>query len=398
MVIPLLAVENMVFKNRHPNAGARPGTLVLSHDARETLIRVTQLTGSGIESQVYDSVSEIPEQTDPNATIWIDVAGLGSGEMLASLADRYHISPLAMEDLVNETKRPKVELFEHQQLVVAHGMSTDKSGSFAQKHLGLVFDGNFVITFHQDCDDLLRPIRKRMENPNARLRRNGTDYLVYAIVDVLVDSYYPVLEQLGEKLERLEELALESPHPEVLAQVHTVKNQLLWLRRSVWPQRDMVQSLLFDDSPFVSDQTERFLRDTLDHCAQIADIVDMYRESATGLANTYMSAVAHRSNEVMKVMTLMTSLFVPPTFLAGVYGMNFAGMPELSSPFAYPLVLAIMIATIAGMVVFFRRRGWIGSSQVARLVATDGGSNQKPSSNAFVLGEDFSRTTKRTAA
>ena len=386
-----------MLNKRRPIAGARPGTLILSPDARSTLVQYTIVSGEQVESRVCESVADIPDSMDPEARIWIDVSGLGSPSALASLAGLYRISPLAMEDLVNETQRPKSELFEHQQLIVAHGMTIDESRGLVPKHLGIVFDQQHVITFHQNCDDLLRPIRMRLENPNARLRRYGTDYLVYAIIDALADGYYPVLEKLGERLEVLESRALDSPHPDVLAQVHNLKNQLLWLRRSVWPQRDMVQSLLSDDSPFFSDPTERYLRDTLEHCTQIADMVDMYRESTGGLANTYMSAVAHRSNEVMKVLTLMTSLFVPPTFLAGVYGMNFSSMPELELPGAYPFIILLMTAMISGMLMFFYRRGWLGSSP--SIDAPSLGTESKPAveADAFVLSDEMTPSNKRAA-
>ena len=225
--------------------------------------------------------------------------------------------------------------------------------------LGIVFDKQVVLTFHEDCDHVLAPIHERLENPQARLRRKGPDYLVYAILDACVDGCYPVLENLGESIEKLEEQALRDPRPELLAQIHHTKNILVRLRRSIWPQREMVLSLLTVDSPFIDKSTEEYLRDTTDHCTQLSDVVDMYRESTSGLINTYMSAVAHRSNEIMKVLTLLTSVFVPPTFLAGVYGMNFANMPELSMEGAYPAALTMMGLMIAGTLFYFYRRGWL---------------------------------------
>ncbi len=383
-------------KKRHPRAGARPGTLLLSRDARATQVRVTRLRGAGAETRVYDSPGDIPRESDPNALVWIDVAGLGSAEKLVAIAKRFQISPLAMEDLVNETQRPKVELFEHQQLVIANGLAVDGSGKPILQHLGLIFDKNHVITFHDDGADLLTPIRQRLENPNARLHRNGADYLVYAIVDALVDGYYPALEELGERLEQLERRALENPHSDLIGQVHTLKNHLLLLRRSVWPQRDMVQSLLLSESPFIKEGSRQFLRDTLDHCAHLADVVDMYRESTSGLANTYMAAVAHRSNEIMKLMTLMTSLFVPPTFIAGVYGMNFAGMQELELPGAYPTILVVMAVMIVGMLLYFRRRGWLGYVPIADPAAAESDSHVE--SHSFELADDTHEASPRAAA
>ena len=202
----------------------------------------------------------------------------------------------------------------------------------------------------------------------------------------------------GEKLEMLERQALENPHSDLISRVHALKNQLLLLRRSVWPQRDMVQSLLLNESPFVKDETRRFLRDTLDHCAHLADLVDMYRESTSGLANTYMSAVAHRSNEIMKVMTLMTSLFVPPTFIAGVYGMNFTGMQELELPGAYPVILAVMALMIGGMVLYFRRRGWPGAVPITEPAPRESATESQAGVHAFELADDHPPVSGRLAA
>ncbi len=227
-----------------------------------------------------------------------------------------------------------------------------------------------MLTFHNHCEHVLTPIHQRLQSPNARLRRNGPDYLVYAILDACVDGCYPILESLGEQIEILEQQALGHPRPELLSQIHIVKNLLARLRRSIWPQREMVLAILATDSPFITNVARQFLRDTGDHCSQLSDIVDMYRESTSALVNTYMSAVAHRSNEIMKVLTLLTSVFVPPTFLAGIYGMNFAGMPELEWPGAYPTALTLMSGMIAGTLYYFYRRGWLRSAPIAATEAT----------------------------
>jgi magnesium transporter len=347
-----------MFARRRPEAGARPGTLVLSSNSKPVELSVTLIYGKHHKVFSCSTVEELPTELIDGQLMWIDVRGQGDGTILQKLASRFRITPLAMEDLVNAPQRPKMELFEHQQLLIAHSVPA-AGRDMTPSQLGIVFDKQVVLTFHEDCDHVLAPIHERLENPQARLRRKGPDYLVYAILDACVDGCYPILENLGESIEKLEEQALRDPRPELLAQIHHTKNILVRLRRSIWPQREMVLSLLTVDSPFIDKSTEEYLRDTTDHCTQLSDVVDMYRESTSGLINTYMSAVAHRSNEIMKVLTLLTSVFVPPTFLAGVYGMNFANMPELSMEGAYPAALTMMGLMIAGTLFYFYRRGWL---------------------------------------
>ena len=373
-----------MFKKRHPVAGARPGTLLLCPHSDAIEIRVTRFNDQHVDTEVCQLVSDLSED-DLHDYVWIDVCGVGDGTQLKLLAERYQISPLGMEDLVNGPQRPKEELFENHHLLITHGLSRDETGKPIIKQLGLVVGKNYVLTFHHDCEEFLETIHRRLENPKARLRRNGPDYLAYAILDAVVDGYYPILEDLGETIESLERGALRNPQPKLLAKIHVTKNQLGVLRRSVWPQREMVQALLLDESLFISDKTREFLRDTLDHSSQVADIVDMYRDSTSSLVNTYMSAIAHRSNEIMKVLTLMTSVFVPPTFIAGVYGMNFIDMPELKVSGAYPAILILMVFMIAGMLWFFRRRGWLGSEPISDEAVTNK-SNHK--ARAIVLNHD----------
>ena len=353
-----------MFRRRHPETGARPGTLILGPHDEPVEMRVTAVRGTHCTVSTCSSVSELPLPESPDDFVWIDVKGVGDGKVLQDLASRFRISPLAMEDLVNAPQRPKMELFEHQQVVIAHSVPAAHQNK-EPNQLGILFDKKYVLTFHSKCDHVLQPVHQRLQSPTARLRRNGTDYLVYAILDACVDGCYPVLERLGERIELLEQMALDQPRPELLCQIHDVKNLLARLRRSIWPQREMVLSLLTTESPFLEGMAKEFLRDTADHCSQLADVVDMYRESNSALVTTYMSAVAHRSNEIMKVLTLLTSVFVPPTFLAGIYGMNFAGMPELEVPFAYPIALTLMGAMIAGTLYYFHCRGWLRRNPIS---------------------------------
>ncbi|MGI9469566.1 MAG: magnesium/cobalt transporter CorA [Rubripirellula sp.] len=387
-----------MFARRRPDAGARPGTLILSPNSQPVELSVTLIYGKHHKVFSCRSVEELPTQLIDGQLMWIDVRGQGDGTVLQKLASRFRITPLAMEDLVNAPQRPKMELFEHQQLLIAHSVPA-AGRDMTPSQLGIVFDKQVVLTFHEDCEHVLAPIHERLENPNARLRRKGPDYLVYAILDACVDGCYPVLEGLGESIEKLEEQALRDPRPELLAQIHHTKNILVRIRRSIWPQREMVLSLLTVDSPFIDKSTEEYLRDTTDHCTQLSDVVDMYRESTSGLINTYMSAVAHRSNEIMKVLTLLTSVFVPPTFLAGVYGMNFTSMPELSMEGAYPAALTMMGMMIAGTLFYFYRRGWLRRAPIEHKTEQTATAERKPRrpSRRVVVQSSHSHNTRKAA-
>lgn len=387
-----------MFIKRRPEPGARPGTLILNADAEPVKMRAAVVSNGQYAVGPCESVDELPKINSPDAFVWIDVQGVGDGSVLRDLARRFRISPLAMEDLVNVSHRPKFELFEHQGLIIAHSVPAD-SNTKTPGQLGIVFDKQYVLTFHQSCEHLLDPIRDRMENPQARLRRKGTDYLVYAILDACVDGCYPVLEQLGERIESLEAEALRQPRPEILADIHGVKNVLIQIRRSIWPQREMVLALLHTDSRFFTSKTKEYLRDTADHTMQLADTVDTYRESTSALVSTYMSAIAHRSNEIMKVLTLLTSVFVPPTFLAGVYGMNFGRMPELEMAFAYPIVLGMMMMMIAGTLFYFYRRGWLTRSLITT-TTTEAANTMSPAQaghRRVVLDVEHEHELKRAA-
>ena len=255
---PQTSPAALMFRKRHPEAGARPGTLVLGPDAGPVELRVTLVHGDKHWSYTCHATDDLPGVDTAFDLLWVDVRGLGDGIVLRELSQRFRISPLAMEDLVNAPQRPKSELFVHQQLIIAHSLVLDDHDDASLGQIGIVLGKNFVLTFHQECDHVLAPIRHRLQNPLARLRRNGPGYLVYAILDSCVDGCYPFLERLGERIESFSsKLPCANRVRNLLAQIHGVKNLLARLRRSIWPQREMVLSLLNGDSTFISDGTLR---------------------------------------------------------------------------------------------------------------------------------------------
>ncbi len=351
-----------MFRKRHPQAGARPGTLLIDADASAPRIRVVQFSPEAVTEKEVDDASALSDCLPADRVTWIDVQGLGDEETLQTIAQQFHIHPLAMEDVVNVPQRPKAEAYSEQILIIARTVTMPTPSQLEAEQLSMIVGPHYVVTFQLRYGDRLEPVRHRILNPDSRLRSCGADYLVYALLDTAVDALYPVLAAMGEQLESLESQILSSPHPSVLGHINTIRNQLMRLRRTIWPQRDAVRFLLSGDNPLIGENARTFLRDTLDHCEQMADVVEMYRETATGLLNTYMSAVAHRSNEVMKVLTIISSIFVPMTFVAGVYGMNFENMPELGLAWSYPVVWGIMLTLAVGMLSYFWRKGWLSIS------------------------------------
>ena len=227
------------------------------------------------------------------------------------------------------------------------------------EQVSMVFAERYVITFQEKYGDVLDSVRKRLSMNQGIIRKRGADYLAYVIADTIIDGYFPVLEAIGDRLEFLETVVLENPSSEVLGQLNRLKNQLINLRRAVWPQREAINQLGRDNHGLVTDEVRVYLRDTRDHCIQTSEVLEMYREMATGLMNTYLSSVANRTNEVMKVLTIMSSIFIPLTFMAGIYGMNFEHMPELKYEYSYVILIIAMILVAAGMLFYFWRKGWI---------------------------------------
>ena len=311
------------------------------------------------EARVHD-VEQLLSALEPGHVTWVDVQGFGDESLVRRIGAIFAIHPLAMEDVVNMPQRPKAESYENQILIIARMVRMGATDSVDMEQVSLILGENFVLTFQERYGDILDPVRERIRAGTGRMRHGGSSYLAYAIVDTIVDGYYPVIEALGDHLEELENVVMENPTNELLRDLNRTKNMLVNLRRAVWPQREAVNSLIRDENPLITDEVRIYLRDTYDHSVQTAEVIEMYREMSTGLMNTYLSSIANRTNEVMKILTIMASIFIPLTFLAGIYGMNFDHMPELHLRWAYPAVWVTMTLTAGGMVAFFWRKGWLG--------------------------------------
>ena len=348
-----------LFSKKITKVGATPGTLMIAKESPKPKIRVVRYTVEECFDEVVDSVEAVAAELEKPGVVWIDVQGMGDEKVIRKLGELFSIHVLALEAIVNVPQRPKTEAFDKHQLYISRMVSLDEQIQLRVEQVSILFGKNYVLSFQEFSGDVLDPVRKRIRSKKTVMRKSGADYLAYAIIDTIIDGYYPVLEQYGEYLEELEARVVANASSDMLDSINRVKRSMLVLRRGIWPQRDALNILIRDDSPFVQDGTKVFLRDCHDHCTQVADVLETFRETAGALLSTYLSALGNKQNEVMRILTIMSSIFIPLTFLAGIYGMNFESMPELKSPIAYPILLFVMACTVIAMLIYFKRLGWI---------------------------------------
>jgi magnesium transporter len=303
------------------------------------------------------TVDELLNYKNPAGITWIHADGVDNGEAVTRLAEAYRIHPLTVEDILNAEQRPKVEEFDHYLFICLKAIS-QQNGELVFDHFSMVILENTVISFKGLAGDSFDGIRKRIINNVGRIRRLGTDYLSYILMDSVVDEYFFVLDALGDSIEKFEERAVDDNDPDFIPDIQNTKQKLLQMRRVIWPLRESLSLLLRMDSPLLSDDLMPFFKDLQENAVQAAETVETYRELMAGVMEVNLSVMSNRMNNVMKVLTIISTLFIPLTFIVGVYGMNFANMPELNYPYAYPVTWGVMIVIALGMLFFFKRRHW----------------------------------------
>jgi magnesium transporter len=344
--------------------GAAPGTIVSDPEAPAPQIRIIACGPDDLVEQTIDDPRAIADYLEQWPLTWVNVDGLGDANVIQIIGEVFGLHHLALEDVANGNQRPKLEDYPEGIFVVAR-MPQKREGAFRTEQLSLFLGRNYVLTFQEHPGDCFEPIRKRLRD-SPRQRLLDPDYLAYALLDAVIDSYFPVLESVGERLDEIEEAIAHDPQPESVSRIFHTKHELLSLRRAIWPARDILNALIRDPVPLISDTTRTYLRDCHDHAIRIIDLLESYREINAGLMEFYQSTVGHRMNEVMKVLTIIATIFIPLGFLAGLYGMNFDtsispwNMPELALYFGYPAALLVMVLVAGGMLFYFRRKRWIG--------------------------------------
>jgi magnesium transporter len=350
-------------KKRSQKAGLPPGTLIHIGEKKREEPKITILDYDEAQFQEREakSIEEcFPFKEKPTVT-WINVEGLHQVEVLERLGGCYGLHPLVLEDILNTDQRPKMEDYgEYIYIVLKMLNYDDKSGQIEAEQISLILGQNFVLSFQEGKEgDVFGLLRERLRGGKGRIRKMGADYLAYSLIDSVVDHYFIILERLGERVEFLEEELVTEPTTKTLQEIYNLKREMIFLRKAIWPLREVISGLERGESSLIQQNTQIYFRDVYDHTIQVIDTIETFRDTVSGMFDIYLSSVSNRLNAVMKVLTIIATIFMPLTFLAGIYGMNFKYMPELEWRWGYPLVWMIMIAIGIFMLIYFRKKKWL---------------------------------------
>ena len=355
-----------LLRGNRPKQGAAPGTLVAPEGAMQPGIHVFAFDADALEEKDLSSPQDIKPYLKKWPLIWINVNGLGDTNVIAELGEMFNIHPLAQEDVLTIPQRAKLEEFEENFFLIMR-MVKEEQDAPSLEQLSIFWGEGYVLTFQERPGDVFAGVRERLRKGAKRLRASAADYMAYALIDAVIDGYFPVLELFSDRLDELEDIILNDPGQESMAQIHKTKRELQALRLCIWPVRESL-SKIHADSDIVAEETLPFFRDCQDHVIQVLDIVENYRERVSSLTDLYLSSISNKMNEVMKVLTIIATIFMPLGFLAGIYGMNFDtgspyNMPELAFRFGYPVLLSVMVLVAIGMLLYFRSLGWLGNKK-----------------------------------
>ena len=349
-------------KKRSSKSGLPPGTPVHIGEQKLETMSLTALTYSehAFHEMQTDRVEEVLPLASTTENVWITVQGIHHIEALQQLGAAFGLHPLVMEDIVNTDQRPKIEDYGEYLFLVMKAVSRhNPAPSLMVEQISLIVGGNFVLCFLEGSDDPFIDLRERLRRGKGRLRTMGSDYLTYAHLDTIVDQYFPLLEQLGEDIEQLEEGLIAHADGEVLRRLHVFKREMILLRKAIWPLREVLGHVERGESTLIHSSTHIYLRDVYDHTIQLIETTETYRDMLAGMMDIYLTSLSNKLNETMKVLTVIATIFIPLTFIVGVYGMNFKFMPELEWPWGYPLVMGVMLMLGIGMLWAFRSKHWI---------------------------------------
>lgn len=343
--------------------GLAPGTLVHIGEkkAENVVIRVLTYNSEKLVERKLEKVEECLEFKDqPDLNLWINVDGLDRVDIIGKLGGYFNIHPLTLEDVLNTGQRPKTEDYDSYIYTVLKMIFLDKERKeITTDQVSIIIGPNYVLSFQEREGDVFDPVRERFKNPASRLRKSGVDYLAYGLIDAVVDNYFLILENFGDKIEYLEEGLVIQPRPETLKTIQKYKRDMIILRKSVWPLRELINGLQRVESDLIKETTRIYLRDIYDHTIQVIDTVEDFRDILSSMADIYLSSVSYRMNEVMEVLTVIATIFIPLTFIVGVYGMNFEYMPELGWRWGYPAVIFGMTLLAVSMFAYFKKRRWV---------------------------------------
>ena len=351
-----------LIKKTSKTAGLPPGTLIHIGEKKIEKVKITIIdyNETQFQEKKCDDVTECFSFKDKPTVTWINIDGIHQVDIIEKIGQAFDLHPLLLEDILNTEQRPKIEDFDNYLFIVLKMLYRDEKGNeIKAEQVSLILGPNFVISFQESEGDVFNAIRDRIRNSKGRIRKMGADYLAYSLLDAIVDSYFVVLEKFGEKMEEIEEELVTDPEPETLQDIHILKREMIYIRKSVWPLREVVNALERGESPLITSSTKVYLRDVYDHTIQVIDTVETFRDLLSGMLDLYLSSISNRMNEVMKVLTTIATIFIPLTFIAGLYGMNFINMPELKWYWGYPAAILSMVIVALLMVIYFRRKKWL---------------------------------------
>lgn len=342
-------------------AGAPPGTLIHVGEESFEQVRITCISYNAqeyIESEITQ-LDQLDGMLKDGNTHWINVDGVHHPDLVKAVCDKFNIHPLVQEDIVNTEQRAKMENYGDYLYFVLKMVDIDEEMGFWAEQVSIILGKQFILSFQEEPGDIWDPIRVRIRSQETRLATMGADYLAYRLMDSIVDVYFLILENLGEKIDDLEEQLIQDANKQTLTEVYELKRELIDLRKACWPMREIVFEMRRESSPLFDEDLSVFLRDFQDHVIRVVETVETYRDTASSMVDLYMNSVSIKMNEVMKVLTVISTIFIPLTFIAGIYGMNFDVMPELHTTYGYPVVVAIMLAMVGAMLYWFRRKRWL---------------------------------------
>jgi magnesium transporter len=350
-----------VVKERSVKSGLPPGTLIHIGEKsdREIKVSVIDYGESHFEEKEIKALKECFYFTDPSIISWINLEGLHEIEVIRQLGECQGLHPLVLEDILNTDQRPKVEDYGDYLYIVLKMFRNGKGGEITSEQVSIILGANFVISFQEGISgDVFDPVRERIRNGKNKMRSMGADYLTYCLMDAIVDNYFVVLEETEEKIEALEAEVVADPSPETIKRLYKLKREMIFLRKAVWPMRELLAAMTRRDSKLISDPVGIYLRDVYDHVIQVIDIIEVSRDMLSGMLDIYLSSTNNRLNEVMRFLTVIATIFMPLSFLASLWGMNFKKMPELEMGWGYPVALCIMVSIAFAMVLWFRKKRW----------------------------------------
>lgn len=347
----------MTYKDKK---GLPPGTLVYKGTRKDEKVKITliEYNEETFLEKEFSNINDCIANASNNLTSWINIEGIHQTDIIEKVGKRFNIHPLTLEDIVNTEQRSKFEDFEDYVVAVMRMPYYNKKVEAEQLSI-ILFDG-FIITFQEvEGADAFDYVRTRLRQGKGRIRKNKSDYLFYCLIDAVVDCYFGILEKIDDRIELLEEELISEPGKNTLHQLHELKREMIYLRKSVWPMRDMINNIERSESKLIKETTEPFFRDVHDHTIRIIDTVETFRDLLSGMMDIYLSSASNKMNDIMKLLTIISTIFIPVTFIVGVYGMNFKYMPELESPYGYGITWLVMISIIVFMIAYFRRRKWL---------------------------------------